>query len=188
MIETIFIVTKQVFIMKNILLLLAMCISLLGNQSCGDTATTAQLKKENDSLKILLASKSITNSNTAMNAPNRQVTSVASARYTTPISKAEAKDMIDWYLNGTQHLINDDDIVRSFYFDYPTIETYLKGTGCKNLQLILARTSSGGPFTLILAGVKKDGSHIYTANNEVYEHCFPCPSNCLSTDNIYVDN
>ena len=104
-----------------------------------------------------------------------------------------ANKMIQSYVNSinTPSTTNDTD-VKSFFVDASELRNYLDSTNITQIKIVLAHTLNfinnghgnqnagykSGAFTLVLAGVDKDGKYIYMPGNNVINHSAPCPTNC----------
>lgn len=107
--------------------------------------------------------------------------------YSNYISTADADAMITNYI--TQLVIDPNE---AFAFDAGTLAYYLYNTnGIQDVQLILARNNmdempaEASNLTLLVAGVDKNGNHVYFNDGYKYgvlEHCYPCPTECMSVE------
>ncbi len=118
--------------------------------------------------------------------------------YSASIPVDSANRMIGSYLTSIGYPGNDSSL-RSLSFDADSMRAYLKNPNVKTVKLMLAHqpayiNSRYGQFagmnpqalTVVIVGVNSTGSYVKNAQNEVYEHCSPCPVHCDGNTDAYI--
>lgn len=117
-----------------------------------------------------------------------------------PISVDTANRMIASYLNSI-HYKENTNAIRSWTFNADTLRRFLNsdsGRQIVRLKLMLAHTMKyiedgheGQPLpvdshelTLVIIGVDAHGKYRRNEQNNAYDHCAPCPSDCVNGDFI----
>jgi hypothetical protein len=124
------------------------------------------------------------------------------ADYSQAISIADANSIIQSYLTSIDYPNNDSDL-RSLTFDADTLRSYLNDTShgrIVTLKFMLAHTSAyaqnsyGKPaglkanaMTLVIVGLDENDRYIYNRDNMVYEHFYPCPTECTNSSAILTE-
>lgn len=133
---------------------------------------------------------------TGTNGPQAHGYGQTAARFSGPdysqsIPVDTANRMISSYLNSVGYPTTDV-ALRSLSFDADTLRAYLANPNIVTVKFMLAHRQSyissdgyghsGGlkpnAITLIIVGMNAEDKYVLNKNNGVYDHMYPCPSNC----------
>lgn len=111
-----------------------------------------------------------------------------------------ANKMINSYLGSLVTSGNND--IKSFTIDADALRYYLQNSNIKRIRISFAHKlsyinaghkgayagMSPNAITLIISGISSDNNYIYTPDNTVMDHAFPCPYNCIDNGTAASDN
>lgn len=119
--------------------------------------------------------------------------------YSRSIPVDSANRMISSYLTSIDYPSNETSL-RSLAFSADSLRDYLNDSNIKTIRFMFAHQPAyinaghfGEPsgmnpdaLTLVIVGMSNTGAYILNKNDEVFEHCKPCPKFCASSaDFIY---
>lgn len=122
-----------------------------------------------------------------------------SADYSASIPVDSANRLIESYLTSVEYPSNELSL-RSLTFSGDSLRAYLSNPNVKTIKFMLAHqpeyvnTGHFGVYagmnpealTLVIAGLDENGNFVLNNQNEVYEHCAPCPFICNGVSDAYI--
>lgn len=152
-------------------------------------------------LTCLTAACTKKNAATKPVADNKDVHSLAMTGVDSPfITIDSANKMVNSYLGSLTASGNND--IKSFTIDADALRYYLQNNNVKRIRISFAHTLSyinnghknsyagmnPSAITLIISGISSDNNYIYTPENTLMDHAFPCPANCIDNGSAANDN